>query len=75
MRTTIDEAENNNDEDMNMAHRLELEGSGGGIRGEVDKGMMTTILFYSLWRKQLRIWNTGWITRHLGKLTILYNKI
>lgn len=39
MKTSTDESENNTDDDMNMAHRLESEGAGGGIRGEVDKGM------------------------------------
>lgn len=45
MKTTFDETANKKDEDMDMARRLEPGGSGGGIRGEADKGM-TTILFF-----------------------------
>lgn len=54
MKTSVDDSGNNTDDDMNMAHRLESGGSGGGIRGEVDKGMgyeRPFILFYSSWQK------------------------
>lgn len=39
MKTTVDEAGEKNDEDVDIARRLEPGDPGGGIRGETDKGM------------------------------------
>lgn len=39
MKTTVDDAGVKNDEDVDMARRLEPGDPGGGIRGETDKGM------------------------------------
>lgn len=78
MKTSVDDSGNNTDDDMNMAHRLESGGSGGGIRGEVDKGMRYDkpfILFYSSWKKTITAYMEYMMDKKATrKLTILYNK-